>query len=93
MLRGKDNKTNKTKKGEIKIKTIELSWSDLVELYDDDNMTFEEYVCDELGIDLMSWDELNAMYEDKTFIVRPRHDYIRWAHKVDSDFRISVKED
>lgn len=70
---------------------IELTWSDVVNRYDDDQQSFEQYICDQLDIELLDWDVLNKKFDGKTFIVRPNYDYIKWRGVINSDFRLSLK--
>jgi hypothetical protein len=70
-----------------------FTFAELVEAYNDDNASFEEYFCDQFGIELAEFDELKNRFGDKFFVVRPRQDYIRWKGFFDSDFRIFVKNE
>ena len=70
------------------MKEIKLSFDELVDRYDDDQQTFEQYFCDQLGIALAEFDELNQKFKDKIFFIRPNYDYIRWNGVINSDFRI-----
>lgn len=70
---------------------IELTWSDVVNRYEDDQVEFEQYVCEQLDIELADWDALNERFDGKTFIVRPNYDYIQWRGVINSDFRLSLK--
>lgn len=69
----------------------EFNWTELIENYNDDNQTFEEYFCSEMGIALEDFDELNRKFDGKVFTITPRRNDIRWKGYVDSDFRISMK--
>lgn len=69
----------------------EFNWTELIENYNDDNQTFEEYFCAEMGIALEDFDKLNRKFDGKIFVVTPRYEYIRWKGYVDSDFRIAMK--
>lgn len=73
------------------MKTIELSWTEVVNRYDDDQVAFEQYVCEELDIELTDWDALNEKFDGKIFVVRPNYDYIEWRGVINSDFRLSLK--
>ena len=72
---------------------IDLSWEDVVNRYDDDQQSFEQYFCDQLGIDLAEYEKLEAIYASKSFKVRPNYDYIRWRGIINSDFTLVLKED
>ena len=81
-----------------------LTWSELVNAYDDDQQPFEAYFCSEMGIhpegvfnaDGTVADDafavLDRLYGAKKFCVRPNADYIRWWGKLNSDFSVSVEE-
>lgn len=86
------------------MESIILTWDELVNRYDDDQQSFEEYFCNEMGIELKTdpddegfadleamYAELETMYADKMFIVRPNADYIRYRGVINSDFSISER--
>lgn len=71
---------------------IKMTWQELVNRYDDDQQSFEEYFCNQLSIPLASFDELDQKYCKKTFTIKPNADYIRWRGTVNSDFRVIVMD-
>lgn len=77
----------KKRKGN-KMNEIILTWDDVVNRYDDDQQAFEEYFCDQLGIELAGCDELNERFAGSKFAIRPNYDYIRWRGVINSDFRV-----
>lgn len=75
-----------TAKGEQEVNLYSIG--ELLELYEDDNITFEEYFCDELGIELLSWEEIDEKFGNSAFQIRPNYDYIRWRGVLNNDFQI-----
>lgn len=84
---------------------ITMNWEELVNSYNDDNQTFERYICDQLGIEPagcfvetedgeVTTDEaygiLKAMLGSRTFTVTPNAEYISWRGTLDSDFRVAM---
>lgn len=72
----------------MKREVTTYSIGELLELYEDDNITFEEYFCDELGIELLTWEEISEKFKNSAFQITPNYDYIRWRGVLNNDFRV-----
>lgn len=70
---------------------IDFTWSDLLNSYDDDQQSFEQYFCDQLGIVFTSFEKLESIYSSKSFKVRPNYDYFKFRGIINSDFTLSLK--